>query len=61
MKWMITQGVKLSGSQRLADQLAINRMIVVTAYDELQAKCWIDQKPKKGSFIGDELPVLISK
>jgi len=57
----LRKGLKLPGSRSLADELAINRMTVVAAYDELQAQGWIDQKPRKGSFIRDELPVLMPK
>lgn len=57
----LRQGLKLPGSRRLAGLLAINRMTVVAAYDELQAQGWIDQRPRKGSFVRDELPVLVPK
>src|SRR5690606_36742137 len=57
----LRKGLKLPGSRILAEQLSVNRMTVVAAYDELQAQGWIDQKPRKGSFIRDELPVLMPK
>lgn len=57
----LRKGLKLPGSRRLAGLLAINRMTVVTAYNELQAQGWIDQQPRKGSFVRDELPVLKPK
>jgi len=55
----LRKGLKLPGTRILANQLSINRMTVVAAYDELQAQGWIDQKPRKGSFIRAELPVLM--
>ncbi|HEX5171940.1 MAG TPA: PLP-dependent aminotransferase family protein [Cyclobacteriaceae bacterium] len=54
----LRKGLKLPGSRRLSDQLGINRMTVVAAFDELQAQGWIDQKARKGSFVLEELPVL---
>jgi len=57
----LRKGLKLPGSRRLADLLDINRMTVVAAYDELFAQGWIDQQPRKGSFVRDDLPVLMPK
>jgi GntR family transcriptional regulator/MocR family aminotransferase len=55
----LRRGLKLPGSRELAGLLAINRMTVVAAYAELLVQGWIDQKPRKGSFIRNELPVLM--
>jgi len=57
----LRKGFKLPGSRKMAVLFAINRMTVVAAYDELLAQGWIDQQPRKGSFVRDELPVLMPK
>ena len=57
----LRKGAKLPGSRKLAGLLAVNRMTVVAAYEELQAQGWIDQKPRRGGFIRDELPELVPK
>ncbi|WP_461532289.1 MocR-like pyridoxine biosynthesis transcription factor PdxR [Sinomicrobium sp.] len=57
----LRRGLKLPGSRSLAERLSVNRMTVVAAYDELQAQGWIEQKPRKGSFVSDELPELMPK
>lgn len=51
----------MPGSRNLADQLVINRMTIVAAYEELKAQGWIIQHPRRGTFVNDELPVLKPK
>ena len=43
----LRKGLKLPGTREVAAILDINRMIVVAAYDELQAQGWIEMIPKK--------------
>lgn len=52
----LQKGAKLPGSRKLGDWLAVNRMTVVAAYNELQAQGWIEHKLRKGSFVRSELP-----
>ncbi|MGS2761763.1 MocR-like pyridoxine biosynthesis transcription factor PdxR [Sinomicrobium sp. M5D2P9] len=58
MSGHLRKGVKLPGSRKVAALIKVNRMTVVAAYDELQAQGWIEQIPRKGAFVKNELPVL---
>lgn len=52
----LRKGLKLPGSRRVADLLNVNRMTVVTAFDELQSQGWIETIPRKGTFVNHSLP-----
>lgn len=52
----LRKGLKLPGSRRVADLLNVNRMTVITAFDELQSQGWIETVPRKGTFVKHSLP-----
>lgn len=58
MSGHLRKGARLPGSRKIAGLVQVNRMTVVAAYDELQAQGWIEQIPRKGAFVKEELPVL---
>lgn len=51
----LRKGLKLPGSRKMASMLNINRMTMVTAYDELEAQGWIETQPRKGTFVKPDL------
>jgi len=57
----LRRGLRLPGSREVASLLNINRMTMVAAYDELQAQGWIQVKPRKGTFVKEDLPELNPK
>jgi GntR family transcriptional regulator/MocR family aminotransferase len=50
---ILATGTKLPGSRSLAEELGINRMTVVSAYDELVYQGWIYSQPYKGMFVSE--------
>lgn len=54
-------GLKLPGSRRAAHLIEVNRMTMVTVYDELHAQGWIEKRSRQGTYISNELPVLHPK
>lgn len=52
----LRKGLKLPGSRTLAKALGINRMTMVSAYNELQAQGWIERFPRKGTFVRHDFP-----
>ena len=50
-------GDRLPGTRTLARSLGVNRVTVLTAYDELAAEGWITVRPASGARVSDELPV----
>src|SRR5829696_7096382 len=49
-------GDRLPGTRTLARSLGVNRVTVLTAYDELSAEGWITVRPASGARVSDELP-----
>lgn len=49
-------GDALPGSRTLARALGVQRLTVVTAYDELTAEGWIVSRPARGAFVSPALP-----
>ncbi len=49
-------GDLLPGSRTLARSLGVQRLTVVSAYDELQAEGWIVTERARGTFVSRELP-----
>ncbi|MEZ0608164.1 PLP-dependent aminotransferase family protein [Fibrella sp. WM1] len=54
----LAAGQRLPGSRLLAAQLAINRLTVVAAYDDLLAQGWLSSQTGSGTFVADHLPDL---
>lgn len=52
----LAAGQRLPGSRLLASQLAINRLTVVAAYDDLLAQGWLSSRAGSGTFVADHLP-----
>lgn len=61
MKDVLPKKTKLPSVNTLARQLAVNRLTIMRAMDELEAESWIVKKEKVGSFIHDKLPVYALK
>lgn len=55
---LLTTGLRLPGSRKMADVLGVNRRTVITAYDELTAQGWIEVRPNSGAYVSEKLPVL---
>ncbi len=55
---LLTTGLRLPGSRKLASVLDVNRRTVITAYDELTAQGWIEIRPNSGAYISQKLPML---
>jgi GntR family transcriptional regulator/MocR family aminotransferase len=49
-------GDRLPGTRTLARSLGVNRITVLTAYDELAAEGWITVRPASGARVSDDLP-----
>jgi GntR family transcriptional regulator/MocR family aminotransferase len=49
-------GDPLPGSRTLARTLGVQRLTVVSAFDELAAEGWIETQPARGTFISSALP-----
>src|SRR5450755_4448658 len=49
-------GDALPGSRSLARSLGVQRLTVVTAFDELIAEGWIVTRPARGAFVSPALP-----
>jgi GntR family transcriptional regulator/MocR family aminotransferase len=49
-------GDRLPGTRTLARTLGVNRVTVLTAYDELSAEGWITVRPASGARVSDALP-----
>jgi GntR family transcriptional regulator/MocR family aminotransferase len=49
-------GDALPGTRTLARSLGVQRLTVVTAFDELAAEGWIETRPARGAFVSRELP-----
>ncbi len=47
----LQKGLRLPGSRELGEQLAVNRMTAVAAYEELAAQGWVTMEPRKGAFV----------
>ena len=56
---ILKTGTKLLGTRQMADLLEVHRKTVVAAYDELYSEGWIEVFPKKGTFIAQNLPMVI--
>ena len=52
---------KLPSSRVLAQQLDIHRKTVVACYEELILQGWIESRPKKGTYVLGNLPILIQQ
>jgi GntR family transcriptional regulator / MocR family aminotransferase len=57
----LRKGLRLPGSRRIADLLAISRMTVVAAFEELELQGWIEILPQKGTFVKMNPPMLSPK
>jgi GntR family transcriptional regulator/MocR family aminotransferase len=49
-------GDRLPGSRTLARALGVQRLTVVTAFDELAAEGWITTRPARGAFVSPDIP-----
>lgn len=49
-------GDALPGTRTLARSLGVQRLTVVSAFDELVAEGWIATRPARGAFVSPELP-----
>ena len=54
----LAAGQRLPGSRQLADQLGMNRLTVVAAYDDLLAQGWLESRAGAGTFVAGHLPSL---
>jgi GntR family transcriptional regulator / MocR family aminotransferase len=52
----LVAGQRLPGSRQLASQLAINRLTVVAAYDDLLTQGWLESWPGSGTYVATHLP-----
>lgn len=52
----LRRGDPLPGSRTLARSLGVQRLTVVSAYDELQAEGWIVTERARGTFVSPDLP-----
>lgn len=57
---LLPPGSPIPGTRKLADQLRVSRGTVVAAFEELQAKGWIDANSGSGSRVSDPLPKPLS-
>lgn len=57
---LLPPGSMLPGTRKLAEQLQVSRGTVVAAFEELQAKGWIDASSGSGSRVVDPLPKPLS-
>ena len=55
---LLSSGLRLPGSRKMATMLDVNRRTVITAYEELTAQGWIEIKPNSGAYISEKLPTL---
>jgi GntR family transcriptional regulator / MocR family aminotransferase len=53
---VLASGIKLPGTRRLADMLAIHRQTAVRAYEELYTQGWLELRAAKGTFVSGQLP-----
>ncbi len=52
----LAPGAMLPGSRTLAEQLKVNRKVVVAAVDELVAQGWLETQPAAGTRVVATLP-----
>ncbi len=55
-KGRLRKGLKLPGSRKVANLIGVNRMTIISAYDELYAQGWVERIPRKGTFVSHDLP-----
>ena len=53
---VLLPGTRLPGSRLLAQELAVNRLTVIAAYDDLVAQGWLKSVPRQGVFVARHLP-----
>jgi GntR family transcriptional regulator / MocR family aminotransferase len=53
----LKKGLRLPGSRELGEQLGVNRMTAVAAYEELEAQGWVTLELRKGAFVKINPPV----
>ncbi len=51
-------GLKLPGTRKLAQILAVHRRTVIAAYEELDSQGWIDVRANRGCYVNEDLPVI---
>ncbi|GAB3274886.1 PLP-dependent aminotransferase family protein [Larkinella harenae] len=56
---VLQTGQKLPGSRQLATLLQLHRKTVIAAYDELLAEGWLASRTGSGTFVADQLPVVL--
>jgi GntR family transcriptional regulator/MocR family aminotransferase len=56
LRGRLRPGDALPGTRVLAASLGVNRITVLTAYDELAAEGWITIAPARGAYVSNELP-----
>lgn len=56
LKGEVTSGARLPSSRLLATQLAVSRMTVINAYDQLFAEGYLEGRAGSGTFVADKLP-----
>src|SRR5688572_6152404 len=54
-------GDHLPGTRTLARSLGVNRITILTAYDELVAEGWIVIRPASGARVADDLPEAVTR
>lgn len=52
----LVPGCKLPSTRKLAGELSVSRVTVVTAYDQLTAEGYIESRHGSGAFVADGLP-----
>ncbi len=57
----LAPNTKLPSSRVLAEQLNVHRKTVVACYEELTLQGWIESKPKKGTYVLENLPLLVQQ
>lgn len=56
---VLQTGQKLPGSRQMAELLQLHRKTVIAAYDELLAEGWLISRSGSGTFVADQLPVVL--
>jgi GntR family transcriptional regulator / MocR family aminotransferase len=56
---LLKTGEKLPGTRSLSIELNVNRGTIIAATDELYAQGWIEIIPQKGTFVSQNLPVIV--
>ncbi len=55
---VLTPNTKLPSSRTMAEMVGLHRKTIVACYDELLIQGWLVSKPKQGTYVHAELPLL---